>query len=259
MQREFGKILREAMRIADGINEAFDAAEPWLLAKDPAKRDLLQTVCSKALQGFQLLTVMLAPVLPRTASRVARELFGLERDFVWADAWAEPASIRPYRHLMARIEAKQVDALLEGPKPASVTPAASAPEAGGAASASAADAASIALDDFTKTDLRIARIVNAEQVVGADKLLRLTLDIGDARHRTVFAGIKSAYRPGTDGRLTAMVATSHRARREIRVSEGMVPRGPRRGPARCLCPDSGAQSFRHPVIRYGLPLHHCRH
>ena len=116
--REFGKVLREAMRIADGINEAFDAAEPWLLAKDPAKRDLLQTVCSKALQGFQLLTVMLAPVLPRTASRVARELFGLERDFVWADAWAEPASIRPYRHLMARIDPKQIDALLEGPSPA---------------------------------------------------------------------------------------------------------------------------------------------
>ena len=104
--REFGKVLRDAMRIADGINEAFDAAEPWLLAKDPAKRDELQTVCSKALQGFQLLTVMLAPVLPAVASRVARELFGLERDFVWADAWAEPASIRPYQHLMARIDPK---------------------------------------------------------------------------------------------------------------------------------------------------------
>src|SRR6185295_4016483 len=131
--REFGKVLREAMRIADGINEAFDAAEPWLLAKDPAKRDLLQTVCSKALQGFQLLTVMLAPVLPRTAARVARELFGLERDFAWADAWAEPAAIRPYRHLMARIDPKQVDALLEGP---SATPA--VPAAGSGAQASAA-------------------------------------------------------------------------------------------------------------------------
>ena len=90
--REFGKVLREAMRIADGINEASDAAEPWLLAKDPAKRDLLQTVCSKALpRGSSCSPWMLAPVLPRhPAARVARELFGLERDFVWADAWAGP-------------------------------------------------------------------------------------------------------------------------------------------------------------------------
>jgi methionyl-tRNA synthetase len=241
--REFGKVLREAMRIADGINEAFDAAEPWLLAKDPAKRDLLQTVCSKALQGFQLLTVMLAPVLPRTASRVARELFGLERDFVWADAWAEPASIRPYRHLMARIDAKQVDALLEGPEPASVAPAAPAPESGGAASASAADAASISLDDFTKIDLRIARIVNAEHVVGADKLLRLTLDIGDARHRTVFAGIKSAYRPeDLIGRLTAMVANLAPRKMKFGVSEGMVLAASGDVPGIfLLSPDSGAQ------------------
>ncbi len=240
--REFGKVLRDAMRIADGINEAFDAAEPWLLAKDPAKRDLLQTVCSKALQGFQLLTVMLAPVLPRTASRVARELFGLERDFVWADAWAEPGSIRPYRHLMARIDSRQVDALLEGPRPASVTPAAPAPEAGGA-SASAADAVSISLDDFTKIDLRIARIVNAEQVVGADKLLRLTLDIGDPRHRTVFAGIKSAYHPeDLIGRLTAVVVNLAPRKMKFGVSEGMVLAASGEGPGVfLLSPDSGAQ------------------
>ena len=107
------------MRIADGINEAFDAAEPWLLAKDATRRDELQTVCSKALQGFQLLSVILAPVLPAVASRVARELFGLDRDFVWSDAWEQPASIRPYKHLMERIDPKQVDALLEGPEPVS--------------------------------------------------------------------------------------------------------------------------------------------
>ena len=245
--REFGKVLREAMRIADGINEAFDAAEPWLLAKDPAKHDLLQTVCSKALQGFQLLTVMLAPVLPRTASRVARELFGLERDFVWADAWAEPASIRPYRHLMARIDPKQVDALLEGPKPVTVplTPTVSSPAAqpGRGASTPAAEVAPITIDDFAKIDLRIARIVNAEQVVGADKLLRLTLDVGDARHRTVFAGIKSAYRPeDLIGRLTAMVANLAPRKMKFGVSEGMVLAASGEGPGVfLLSPDSGAQ------------------
>src|SRR5204862_7707620 len=116
--REYGKVLRDAMRIADRINEAFDAAQPWLLVKDPAKRDALQTICSQSLQGFQLLTVLLAPVLPVTASRVARELFGMDRDFVWSDAWKEPAAVRPYANLLTRIEAKQIEALLAGPKAA---------------------------------------------------------------------------------------------------------------------------------------------
>jgi len=104
------------------INEAFDAAQPWLLAKDSDKRDALQTVCSQALSGFQLLTVLLAPVLPQVASRVAHEMFGLDRDFMWADAWTEPVAIKPYRHLMSRIDPKQIDALLEGRSTAATTP-----------------------------------------------------------------------------------------------------------------------------------------
>ena len=242
--REFGKVLREAMRIADGINEAFDAAEPWLLAKDPAKRDLLQTVCSKALQGFQLLTVMLAPVLPRTAARVARELFGLERDFVWADAWAEPAAIRPYRHLMARIDPKQVDALLEGPG-TTATPPVPTPAPGSDAGAPAA--APITIQDFAKVDLRIARIVTAEQIAGSDKLIRLTLDLGDGPQRTVFAGIKSAYKPEElVGRLTAVVANLAPRKMKFGLSEGMVLAASGDGPGIfLLSPDSGA----HPGMR----------
>jgi methionyl-tRNA synthetase len=226
------------MRIADGINEAFDAAEPWLLAKDPAKRDLLQTVCSKALQGFQLLTDARARSSANGVARRARVVRARAR-FRWADAWRARVDPPPTGILMARIEAKQVDALLEG-QAGLVTPAVSAPEAGGPASASAADAASISLDDFTKIDLRIARIVNAEQVVGADKLLRLTLDIGDARHRTVFAGIKSAYRPeDLIGRLTAMVANLAPRKMKFGVSEGMVLAGLRRRPGVfLLSPDS---------------------
>ena len=119
--REFGKVLRDAMKIADRINEAFDAAQPWVLAKDPAQRAKLQTVCAQALQGFQLLSVMLSPVLPQVASRVARELFGLSRDFVWKDAWSEPARIGTYRHLMTRVDPKQIDALL-GSEPAAAAP-----------------------------------------------------------------------------------------------------------------------------------------
>ena len=263
--REYGKVLRDAMRIADEINEAFDAAEPWLMAKDPAKRDTLQTVCSKALQGFQLLTVMLAPVLPGVASRVARELFGLGRDFVWADAWAEPSSIRPYQHLMARVDPKDISTLLEGPaaagptlaaprareqrgKPGAARRAAEAatptpPSQPGDDSAAAGDVAHISIDDFSKVDLRIARVVNAELVEGADKLLKLTLDVGDARHRTVFAGIKSNYRPeDLIGRLMPMVANLAPRKMKFGVSEGMVLAASGEGPGVfLLSPDSGAQ------------------
>ena len=248
-EREFGKLLRDAMRIADRINEDFDAAEPWLLAKDAARRDALQTACSKALQGFQLLSVLLAPVLPGVASRVARDLFGLDREFVWEDAWAEPASIRPYRHLLARIDPKQVAALLEGPKAAASPPppprpagtALSTKEAAGPAAAVARG--TISIDDFGKVDLRIAKIVNAEHVDGADKLLRLTLDVGEGRHRTVFAGIKSAYRPeDLVGRLTPMVANLAPRKMKFGLSEGMVLAASGDGPGIfLLAPDSGAQ------------------
>ena len=139
--REYGKAIREVMTIADRINQDFDAAQPWLLAKDPAKRDQLQDVCSRALHGFKLLSVCLAPVLPRTASRVARELFGLDRDFTWGDADGLPQKIGPYAHLMTRVENKQLDALFEPPAP----PVAEAPLPGGAAIGE-----TITIDDFAQ-------------------------------------------------------------------------------------------------------------
>ena len=243
--REYGKVLRDAMRIADRINEAFDAAQPWLLAKDPARRDALQTICSQSLQGFQLLTVLLAPVLPATASRVARDFFGLGREFVWSDAWKEPTAVAPYTHLLARVEAKQIDALLEGPKATSaallqsgVTSAAS-PQS----SAASRTESQVSIEDFAKIDLRIARIVNAEAVNGADKLLKLTLDVGEGRHRTVFAGIKSAYRPeDLVGRLTPVVANLAPRKMKFGLSEGMVLAASGDGPGIfLLAPDDGAQ------------------
>ena len=255
-EREFSKVLREAMRIADRINAEFDAAQPWLLAKDPARRDALQTVCSQALQGFQLLTVLLAPVLPVVAARVARELFGMDRDYVWSDAWKEPVAVRPYQHLIARIDSKQIDALLEGPKAAvAVAPApvpapvpTAAPSAAPPATSAAAPAASgaagpITIDDFSRVELRIARIVNAEHVEGADKLLKLTLDVGEGRHRTVFAGIKSAYDPAAlVGRLTPMVANLAPRKMKFGLSEGMVLAASGDGPGIfLLAPDAGAE------------------
>ena len=258
--REFGKVLRDAMRMADRINEAFDAAQPWVLAKDPLQRDRLQTACSQALQGFQLLSVILAPVLPSVSSRVARDLFGLSRDFMWGDAWQMPTRIQPYRHLMTRIDPKQIDALLEvapaesAPSTAQPRAAAKVPTAMPAATvaddkttqsangASPVKTTTITIDDFAKVDLRIARIVAADAVDGADKLVKLTLDVGEAKHRTVFAGIKSAYAPADlVGRLTPMVANLAPRKMKFGVSEGMVLAASGEGPGIfLLSPDEGA-------------------
>jgi methionyl-tRNA synthetase len=241
--REFGKVLRDAMRVADRINEAFDAAQPWVLAKDPSQRDRLQTACSQALQGFQMLSVILAPVLPQVASRVARELFGLDRDFVWSDAWAEPSRIDPYRHLMTRIDPKQIDALLDVPPAAPSVPAAQSTASAGSQPEPGARAPQITIDDFARIELRIARIVAAEAVDGADKLVKLTLDIGESQPRTVFAGIKAAYPPDAlVGRLTPMVANLAPRKMRFGTSEGMVLAASGDGPGiYLLAPDAGAQ------------------
>jgi len=263
--REFGKVLRDAMRMADRINEAFDAAQPWVLAKDPLQRDRLQTACSQALQGFQLLSVILAPVLPSVSSRVARDLFGLSRDFMWGDAWQMPTRIQPYRHLMTRIDPKQIDALLEV-APAESAPSTAQPRAApkvptamlaatvaddkttqSANGASPVKTTTITIDDFAKVDLRIARIVAADAVDGADKLVKLTLDVGEAKHRTVFAGIKSAYAPADlVGRLTPMVANLAPRKMRFGLSEGMVLAASGDGPGiYLLAPDDGATPGMH--------------
>jgi methionyl-tRNA synthetase len=213
-QREFGKALREVMRIADYVNEHFDRMKPWELAKDPASRDLLQGVCSDVLRCFRVLTIYLTPVLPATSERVARELFGMNRPFAWSDLTTAPERIAPYKHLMARVEAKQIDSLFEAP--AETAPATPLP--GGA---SIAD--TITIDDFAKLDFRIAKIVTASHVEGSDKLLKLTLDAGEGRERTVFSGIKSAYKPeDLVGRLTVLVANLAPRKMKFGVSEGMV-------------------------------------
>jgi methionyl-tRNA synthetase len=237
--REFGKAVRDAMAVADRINREFDACQPWVLAKDPPRRDELQDVCSRALHGFKLLSVILAPVLPHLAHRVAKELFGLNRPFSWADTEPMPDKIRPYQHLMTRVEEKQLDALFEVSKEATMTTAPS-PQPSPAKAGEGENP--ISIDEFNKVDLRIARIVKAEHVDGADKLLKLTLDTGDGT-RTVFAGIKSAYDPAKlEGRLTVMVANLAPRKMKFGVSEGMVLAASGDGPGLfILSPDSGAQ------------------
>ena len=230
--REFGKAMRDCMAFADRVNQYFDANQPWVLAKDPAKAAHLQEVCSRALYGFKLLSVLLAPVMPQVAERVAKELFGLDRAFRWSDAQVLPERINPYQHLMTRVDAKQLDALFES----DAAPAAAAPPAGVSGSA-----ATLSLDEFKRVDLRVARIVEAEAVAGADKLLKLTLDLG-SETRTVFAGIKSAYDPqALKGRLTVMVANLAPRKMKFGVSEGMVLAASGEAPGLfLLSPDSGA-------------------
>jgi len=242
--RELGKAMRECMAFADWVNQYFDANQPWVLAKAPDKAAHLQDVCSRALYGFKLLSVLLAPVLPQLAERVARELFGLERAFMWSDATVLPERINPYQHLMTRVDPKQLDALFESDAAAPAAASAAAVTAPGAAAVDAGSsggAATLSLDEFKRVDLRVARIVNAEAVAGADKLLKLTLDLG-SETRTVFAGIKSAYDPQSlKGRLTVMVANLAPRKMKFGVSEGMVLAASGEAPGLfLLSPDSGA-------------------
>ena len=236
--RDTSRALRDIMAIADRINGEIAVAEPWNLAKDEAKRLELHDICSRALHGFYVLSILLRPVLPALTSRVARELFGLPRDFQWSDLADTPHHVNAYQHLMQRVDQKQVDALIAANR-ASLAPE-TAPEQQSQQrhaehQADAAKVASvetkvsdggtpiISIDDFGKIDLRIARITNAEHVEGAEKLLKLTLDVGSLGTKQVFAGIKSAYDPATlVGRLTVMVANLAPRKMKFGMSEGMV-------------------------------------
>jgi methionyl-tRNA synthetase len=216
-EREFGKVVREVMRLADAVNEYFDAKKPWLLAKDIVQhRAELLAVCTDVINAFRLLALYLGPILPELARRSARFLN------CRIDAWEQTASllpaghrVAPYEHLMQRVDAKQLDALLDAPPAAAAEPA--------ALPGGEAIAPPIAIDDFAKVDLRIAKIVATERVEGSTKLLKLTLDIGEATTRTVFSGIQSAYAPeDLLGKLTVMVANLAPRKMKFGVSEGMV-------------------------------------
>ncbi len=242
--REYAKALRIISRIADDVNQYIDHTKPWELAKTPAGSTQLQEVCTVSLNVFRLLTIYLKPVLPELAKK-AEEFLNIP-PLEWTDAATllpPNHTIRPYMHLMSRVEEKQLDALFDIPAAApakeqkkvtdtsktgsnSQSPAISAPSTPHPTSpgpaAPTAPAATISIDDFAKIDLRVAKIVKAEQVEGADKLLKLTLDIG-TEQRTVFAGIKSAYDPAAlEGRLTVMVANLAPRKMKFGLSQGMI-------------------------------------
>ncbi|MBI5659810.1 MAG: methionine--tRNA ligase [Nitrosomonadales bacterium] len=263
--REYGQVVRLLMKRVDRLNEVFDEAKPWLLAKDPSKHQELQQRCSLILHSFKVISVLLAPILPELAEKIAKDFFGLGQKFTWDDAITATNSIQPYQHLMTRLDPKLIEAMVAANK-GSLQPAAPSPQPsparGGSvhseqrhaehqqhtASKEAAQAEKnfepfIGIDDFMKIDLRVAKIVNAEQVEGAEKLLKLTLDIGEEKPRTVFAGIKSAYDPEKlKGRLTVMVANLAPRKMKFGLSEGMVLAASGEAPGLfILGPDEGAQ------------------
>ncbi|MBI4207889.1 MAG: methionine--tRNA ligase [Betaproteobacteria bacterium] len=260
-QREFGKATRAVMFAADFANQYFNEFKPWELAKgnkqnwapwDQSKvteedlNDLLHWTCSMSLEAFRLLTLYLKPILPNIAEAV--EALLNVPPLTWAHEHAplrEDHQIGSYRHLVQRVDSKQIDVLIEANKE-TMQPAAPSPTRHAEHQVHAEEkvetAPTINIDDFSKIDLRVARIVSAEHVEGADKLLKLTLDLG-GETRTVFAGIKSAYDPEKlKGRLTVMVANLAPRKMKFGVSEGMVLAASGDGPGLfLLSPDSGAQ------------------
>ncbi len=247
--REYSKALREIMRLADLANQYVNDNKPWELSKDATQANRLHEVCSTAISLFRDLTLYLKPVLPKLAEQV--EQFLNISPLKWADIGSSlPAGhrINEYKHLMTRIDPKLIDALVEANRE-SLAPA-PAPQAHSQQRhavhqqhAEEKTAVShISIDDFSKVDLRIARIAGAEHVEGAEKLIKLTLDLG-TETRTVFAGIKAAYDPATlTGRLTVMVANLAPRKMKFGLSEGMVLAASGEGPGIfLLSPDSGAQ------------------
>jgi methionyl-tRNA synthetase len=233
--REYSKAMREVMALADQANQYIDDKKPWVLAKEPGQGQTVQAVCTLGLNLFRLLMIYLKPVLPVMAGKA--EQFLNIPPLGWSDL-TEPLlgqRINRFEPLMTRVEKEKVDAMVEAskPKPAPGQPAPAAYEP---------IHETIPYEAFAKVDLRIARITSAEPVGGADKLLRLGLDLG-GETRTVFAGIKSAYPPDAlVGRLTVVVANLAPRQMRFGVSEGMVlAAGPGGREIFLLVPDEGAQ------------------
>ncbi len=213
--REFGKALRAVMDQADAVNAYVDANKPWELAKDAANNARLQEVCSRLLEAFRILTIYLKPVLPTLAAQV-ETLLNIA-PLGWEDIshpLPDQHRVNPYSHLMTRVDPAMLEALFDAPEETLTETAASHIEA---------IAPEIKIDDFAKIDLRVAKIVHCETIDGSDKMLRLTLDVGEGRTRNVFSGIKSAYKPeDLIGKLTVVVANLAPRKMKFGVSEGMV-------------------------------------
>jgi methionyl-tRNA synthetase len=243
--RDTASAMRQIMALADRANQYVDLRKPWMLAKDPHKAAEVQGVCTQGLNLFRVLMIYLQPVLPQMAEKAQR--FFQEARWTWADAAAPLLSTRiaPYEPLAVRLDAKIVARLVE---PETAPPAATAAGTSGAsdsatlAAAAAVEGNLISIDDFLRVDLRVAKILNAELVSGADKLLKLRLDVGDLGQREIFAGIRAAYdHAALQGRLIVVVANLEPRKMRFGTSEGMMLcAGPGGKDIFILSPDSGA-------------------
>lgn len=228
-KREFSKVMREIMALADSANEYLAAKAPWTLNKDPANAAEVLAICTQGINMFRALMVFLKPVVPALTERA--EAF-LGEQLTWQDdiEFKSGVAINPFKALLSRVEQKQIDAMI-----ATNQIAIDALQASTGGTESKADtsndtgsdfepiADTINFDEFAKVDLRIAKIVKAEHVKGANKLLQLTLDAGEGKTRNVFSGIKSAYQPeDLEGKLTVLVANLAPRKMKFGLSEGMV-------------------------------------
>lgn len=247
-QREFAKAIRDIMALADKANQYIDAKAPWVLVKDEAKQEEAHAVCSMGLNLFRVLMHYLKPVLPKMAAD--SEAF-LNTTLLW-HTYQTPLldhAINPFKALMQRVDPVKVQAMITASQEnLQVTPTSPAAASNTAAENTVVSATrepisdTISIDDFVKIDLRVAKIVAASAVEGADKLVQLTLDIGAGETRQVFAGIKAAYSPESlVGRQTVMVANLAPRKMRFGLSEGMVlAAGPGGSDIFLLSPDDGA-------------------
>lgn len=251
-QREFARAIRDIMALADKANQYIDAKAPWVLVKDDSKQQEAHEVCSMGLNLFRVLMHYLKPVLPKMASD--SEAF-LNTELLWAN-YREPLlnhAINPFKALMQRVDPVKVQAMVDASKenlqptaePVAVAKAETAKAEVKVVSGEREPISdTISIDDFAKIDLRVATIVDAKPVDGADKLVQLQLDIGGGETRQVFAGIKAAYTPESlVGRQTVMVANLAPRKMRFGLSEGMVlAAGPGGSDIFLLTPDQGASA-----------------
>ena len=234
---EFSKAMRSIMALADMANQFIAEEKPWILIKDPSTKDRAQQVCSDGLNLFRMLMIYLKPVLPDLAQKA--EQFLNCGELQWSDLSHQLTDhrINTFEPLLKRIEPRSIEAIIETGK-SDETSAQGATTSRYEASA----AVEIDIDTFAQVDLRIARIIQAQVVEGADKLLQLTLDLGD-HQRTVFSGIKSAYSAEQlEGKLTVVVANLKARKMKFGISEGMVlAAGPGAKEIFLISPDSGAE------------------
>lgn len=237
--RQYSRAIREIMKLADDANRFIDENKPWVLIKDPEMKDKVQAVCTQGVNLFRVLMTYLKPVLPLTAQN--SEAFLNAGELTWESIQAPllAHTINDFSPLKQRVDPKDIEMMIEESKE-TMSQEQAKPLTGPLADDPISE--TISYDDFAKVDLRVAKIENAEHVEGADKLIKLTLDIG-GETRQVFAGIKSAYNPeDLKGKLTVMVANLAPRKMRFGLSEGMVlAAGPGGSELYTLSPDEGAQ------------------